>query len=145
MKPTLKAAIFACMPISSFADTVTVPSAGSVSETVERLKASVEAAGARVFGVVDFGGGVRSIGQDIGELQLVIFGDPRIGAAALSADRMAALDLPGKVLVYDTANGTAMAYEVPADMLAEWKIPSDAPVLRVMADTLSGITAAAAE
>ena len=145
MKLILKAALFACVPVSSFAETVTVPSLGSVSETVERLKASVEAAGARVFGVIDFGGGVKSIGQDIGELQLVIFGDPRIGIAALSADRMAALDLPGKVLVYDTENGTAMAYEVPADTLAEWKIPSDAPVLQVMADTLNSITAAAAE
>ena len=145
MNLILKAAIFACVPISSFAETVAVPSAGSVSETVERLKASVEATGARVFAVVDFGGGVKSIGQDIGELQLVIFGNPRIGAAALSADRMAALELPGKVLVYDTGNGTAMAYQIPHDMLAEWNIPSDAPVLQVMADTLNSITAAAAE
>jgi len=74
----------------------------------------------------------------------VIFGDPRIGAQALSADPMAALDLPAKVLVYDTRSGTAMAYEVPADMLAEWNVPSDAPVLQVMADTLDKITTAAA-
>ena len=87
---------------------------------------------------------MKSIGQDIDELQLMIFGNPGIGAAALSADRLAALDIPGKVLVYDTGNGAAMAYEVPADMLAEWNIPSDAPVLQVMADTLSSITAAAA-
>jgi len=145
MKRLLTAAILACMPAAAFADTMVVPSAGSVPETVERLKASVEDAGARVFSVVDFGGGAKSIGEDIGELQLVIFGDPRIGAAALSADPMAALRLPGKVLVYDTGSGTAMAYEIPADMLAEWSIPSDAPVLQVMADTLDKITTAAAK
>ncbi len=145
MKRLLTAAILACVPAASFAETVVVPSAGSVPETVERLKASVEDAGARVFSVVDFGGGVKSIGKDIGDLQLVIFGDPRIGAQALSADPMAALDLPAKVLVYDTGSGTAMAYEVPADMLAEWSIPSDAPVLQVMADTLDKITTAAAK
>ena len=122
-----------------------MPSAGSVPETVERLQAAVEEAGARVFTIVDFGGGVRSIGQDFGELQLVIFGDPRIGAAALSADGMAALDLPGKVLVYETEGGTAMAYEVPADLLAGSDIPADAPVLQVMADTLDRITEAAAD
>lgn len=38
-----------------------------------------------------------------------------------------------------------MAYEVPADMLSEWSIPSDAPVLQVMADTLDKITTAAAK
>jgi uncharacterized protein (DUF302 family) len=145
MKTILQAAIVACLPTTAFAGPVIVPSEGSVSETVERLKASVESAGARVFGVVDFGGGVKSIGEDVGEIQLVIFGDPRIGAAALSADRMAALDLPGKVLVYDTGSGTEMAYEVPAEMLAEWNIPSDAPILQVMANTLDKITTAAAK
>jgi uncharacterized protein (DUF302 family) len=138
-------AILAFIPAAAFAEPVIVPSAGSVSETVERLKASVVDAGARVFGVIDFGGGAKSIGKDIGDLQLVIFGDPRIGAAALSADPMAALDLPAKVLVYDTGSGTEMAYEKPADMLAEWSIPSDAPVLRAMADTLNKITTAAAK
>lgn len=145
MKLILKAAVLACLPTASFAEPVIVPSAGSVSETVERLKASVEEAGARIFGVVDLGGVVKSIGEDVGDLQLVIFGDPRIGAPALSADPMAALDLPGKILVYDTGDGTAMAYEVPADELAEWNIPSDAPVLQVMADTLDQITSAATE
>lgn len=144
MKRLLTAAILICVPAASFAETVVVASAGSVPETVERLKTSVEDAGARVFSVVDFGGGVKSIGKDIGELQLVIFGDPRIGAQALSADPMAALDLPAKVLVYDTGSGTAMAYEVPADMLAGRSIPSDAPVLQLMADTLDRITTAAA-
>ncbi len=96
-------------------------------------------------GVVDFGGGVRSIGQNVGKLQLVIFGDPRIGAAALSADRMAALDLPAKVTVYETEGGTAMACEVPADMLPGSDIPADTPVLQVMADTPDKITEAAAD
>lgn len=57
---------------------------------------------------------------------------------------MAALDLPGKVLVYSTSEGSAMAYEVPAEMLAEWNIPADAPVLQAMARTLKTITTAAA-
>ena len=145
MKTIIKAAIVALIPTAAFAEPVIVPSEDSVPETVERLRASVEGAGARVFGVVDFGGGVRSIGEDVGEVQLVIFGDPRIGAKALSADRMAALDLPGKILVYNGENGTEMAYEVPAEMLAEWNIPANAPILQVMADTLDRVTAAAAE
>ena len=145
MKLILKAAVLACLPAASLAEPVIVPSAGSVSDTVQRLTASVEGAGMNVFTVVDFGGGIRSIGKDVGELQLVIFGDPRIGAPALSADKMAALRLPGKVLVYDSGSGTEMAYEVPAEMLAESDITSDAPVLQVMADTLDRITSAAAQ
>ncbi len=144
MKRTLTAIFFATLPAAANSEPVIVPAAGTVPETVERLKASVEAAGGRVFGVFDFGGGIRSIGEDVGEVQLVIFGDPRIGAQALSADRMAALDLPGKILVFDTAEGSAMAYEQPTEMLAEWKIPADAPVLEMMSRTLGAVTSAAA-
>ena len=145
MKLILKAAILACMPTAALAEPVIVPAEGSVSDTVQRLTASIEGAGAKAFGIVDFGGGVRSIGEDVGDIQLVIFVNPRLAVPALSADRMAALSLPGKVLVYDNGNGTEMAYEVPAEMLAKWDIPSDAPVLQVMADTLDRVTSAAAE
>lgn len=145
MKLICKAVIFACLPTAALAEPVIVPANGSVSDTVQRLTASVEGVGARVFHVVDFGAGIRSVGEDVGDIQLVIFGDPRIGAQALSADRMAALRLPGKVLVYDSENGTEMAYEVPAEMLAEWDVPPDAPILQTMADTLDRITSAAAE
>ena len=139
------AAILTSLPAISLAETLVVPATGSVPETVERLKTSIENAGSRVFTVVDFGGGAKSVGEDIGDLQLVVFGNPKIGAAALSADPMAALRLPAKVLVYDTGSGSAMAYEAPGDMLAGSNIPPDAPILTLMADALDKITAAAAE
>lgn len=145
MKPNLTTIILAAFPAAAAAEPVVVPSDGSVSETVERLKTSIDSAGGRLFCVIDFGGGIRSIGEDVGEVRLVIFGDPRIGAEALSADRMAALDLPGKVLVYDTPDGSAMAYKRPREMLADWKIPADAPVLDAISSTLGEITSAAAE
>jgi len=145
MKRIVTATILATLPAMACAEPIIVPSDGTVPETVERLTASVEEAGGRVFGVVDFGGDIRSIGGDVGEVQLVIFGDPRIGELALSADPMAALDLPGKVLVFGTADGTAMAYMRPAEMLAEWDIPADAPVLEMMLRTLDAVTSAAAQ
>ena len=141
MTRIISAAILALVPAMTAADPVIVPSAGSVTETVERLKSSIESAGGRVFGVFDFGAGIRSIGEDAGEVQMVIFADPRIGAQALSADRMAALDLPGKILVFDTPEGSAMAYKRPAEMLAEWDVPADAPVLEAMSRTLGAVTA----
>lgn len=144
MKQILTAVILATLPMMAAAEPVIVPSEGSVPETVDRLKTSIASAGGRVFGVIDFGSGIRSIGEDVGEVQLVIFVDPRIGAEALSADRVAGLDLPGKVLVYDTPEGSAMAYHQPAEMLAEWDIPANAPVLETMSRTLGAVTAGAA-
>ena len=145
MKPILTAAILACLPAAAAAAPVTVPTSGSVADAVARLETAVADAGGRVFTVVDFGGGAKSVGEDIGNIQLVIFGDPRIGAAALSIDSMAALDLPGKILVYESGGETVMAYDQPAEMLAEHDFPPDAPIFERMSDTLERITTAAAE
>ena len=118
---------------------------GTVPETVERLTLLHRGRGLRVFTVVNFGDGARGVGEDIGDIQLVIFGDPVIGAAALSLDPLAALDLPAKVVVRDGGAGTQIVYEQPAEMLAAWAIPPDGPLIARMEETLSGITAAAQE
>lgn len=145
MKRLLTMTLMVAFSETAQAEPVIVPTASTVPETVKRLTDAVNASGGKVFCTVDFGRGIRSIGEDVGEVQLVIFGDPRIGAQALSADRLAALDLPGKVLVYDTAEGAEMAYAQPAEMLAEWNIPAEAPVLERMARTLEAVTSGAAK
>ncbi len=125
MKTNLASLVLACVPALATADPITLDAAGSVPDTVERLKATIEDAGLRVFTVVDFGGGAKSVGEDIGDIQLLIFGDPKIGAAALSFDPLAALDLPAKVLVRDGEDGTEIVFVQPAEMVAEWQIPLD--------------------
>ncbi|MGR3320941.1 MAG: DUF302 domain-containing protein [Pseudooceanicola sp.] len=145
MKTCAATLALACLPALATADPITLDAAGSVPDTVERLKASIEGAGLRVFSVVDFGGGARSVGEDVGDIQLVIFGDPKIGAAALSFDPLAALDLPAKVLVRSGSGGTQIIYEHPAEMIAQWAIPSDGPLIAQMEETLRGITTASVE
>ena len=144
MKRTLGIIAAALAPTLATAEPIVVPADGTVQETVERLQETVTAAGARVFTVINFGAGSKSVGQDIGDIQLVVFGNPRIGAAALSEDPMAALDLPAKILVYATEKGTQMAYETPSEMLAGRNIPASAPVLQAMLDTLDHVATSAA-
>ena len=59
MQRILASAVVALVPLVAAADPVVVTGTGTVSETVDRLKASIKSAGARVFGVFDFGGGIR--------------------------------------------------------------------------------------
>ena len=138
-------ALLAILPTLAFAEIVTVPAAGSVPETVEKLTAAIDGAGAKVFAIVNHGAGAESIGEDVGDMQLVIFGNPKVGTPAIAADPLSGLDLPLKVLVYETANGTVLAYEAPAAMLGDRSVPGDAPFLNVMSGALGKLTGAAAE
>ncbi|MDH3264096.1 MAG: DUF302 domain-containing protein [Paracoccaceae bacterium] len=126
-------------------DIVRVESARDVAATMDALQAAAEGAGATVFARVDHGAGARSVGSDIGDSQLLIFGNPALGTPAIEADRLAGLYLPLKVLVFEDGDGKVwLAYEPPAETLDDLAIESDAEVLAKMAGALQALTAAAA-
>ena len=145
MRHALAGLVLALMPLAAAAEIVQVESSRDVAATVEALAAAVEAAGAKVVARVDHGAGARSIGTEIGEAQLVIFGNPAVGTPAIEADRLAGLYLPLRVLVYADADGTVwLAYETPEGMLDGLAIDPGAEVLGRMAGALRNLTAAAA-
>ncbi len=114
------AGILMAVTAAGAAELVTAPSERSVDETVTKLTETIEGAGARVFAVVDHGGGAQSVGEDVGASKLVIFGSPAVGTPAIVADRNAGLFLPLKALVYEDADGAVfIVYEDPGAMLSE--------------------------
>ena len=89
----------------------------SVADTVERLVAAIDSAGAKVFAVVDQDGEAERVGLLLRETKLVIFGNPAGGTPVMQAAPLAALDLPLKILVWrDDAGAVWMTY-VSADWL----------------------------
>ena len=149
MKPLHAVALSASLVLVPLATTaeegpMTTAASGSVAETVAALSAAIEAAGARVFAVIDHGAGAQAVSKDVGEMQLLVFGNPAIGTPAILDDPMAGLRLPLKVLVFEGADGTTqMAWETPAAMLAGLDIPADAAYLGKMAGALENLTNAA--
>ena len=77
----------------------------SVDQTVARLTKLIEAKGAKLFAVVDHSGEARAAGLAMPNTKLVIFGAPKAGTPMMLAEPSAALDLPLKVLVAESATG----------------------------------------
>ncbi|MDV7144311.1 DUF302 domain-containing protein [Tropicimonas sp. TH_r6] len=126
------------------ADVVTVPSASGVMSTMDALEAAVEKAGATVFARVDHAGGANSVGLELSDSQLLVFGNPKLGTPAMQDDPLAGLYLPLRVLVYQDADGKVwLAYEDPEEMFDDLEISDDAPYLEKMKGALSKLTASA--
>ncbi|WP_292284893.1 DUF302 domain-containing protein [Marivita sp.] len=145
MKHVLFAASLALAAAPGFAGDnglVRKDSAMDVTETVDAMVASMQAAGITVFARVDHGAGAQSIGEDIGASQLLIFGTPKVGTPAIQDDPVAGLYLPLKVLVFENAMGdTRIVYQDPAAMLgALGGVSEDAPYLRTMSGALVRFT-----
>ncbi|AVO37353.1 DUF302 domain-containing protein [Pukyongiella litopenaei] len=127
-------------------DLVRVKTGKSVTAAMDALQTAVEGAGATVFARIDHGAGARTVDIDLGDVQLLIFGNPKMGAPVMSADPIAGLFLPLKVLAYADKDGQVwLIYEDPEETLDDLEVDDVHPVIGKMRGALEKLTAKAAE
>ncbi len=131
--------LFAFMALNA-ANLVTKSSNNSVNATISKMEKIMKKKGITVFKVIDFRAGAKSIGADMTEAKLIIFGNPKLGTRIMQRDIRAAIELPMKILVYKDFNGkTQMEYKNPKDLESKYNL-SDCSVLSKMAGALNKIT-----
>jgi uncharacterized protein (DUF302 family) len=96
---------------------ITKSSAHSVPETVTRFTDLLSAKGVKVFAVIDQQAEAESVGLELRETTLVIFGSPKAGTPVMAAAPLSAVDLPLKALIWDDGGQTKVTYTSP-DALA---------------------------
>ncbi|MCO6382829.1 DUF302 domain-containing protein [Oceanicola sp. 502str15] len=134
----------AASPALADDDIINVPATGSVAEVADRLVAAIEGAGATVFARVDHAGGGETAELELAPMELVIFGNPKLGTPAIQDNPMAGLALPMKVLIWeDDAGAVQLSYQDPEEMLDEVGVDDDLPVIAQMEGALKKLTGAA--
>ncbi|MEM7056313.1 MAG: DUF302 domain-containing protein [Pseudomonadota bacterium] len=104
-----------------------------VSETIDRLAAAVEGAGAKVFARIDHAKGAASVDLDLRPTELLLFGNPKLGTPVMQASQSAGMDLPLRAVAYEQEDGTViLAFRDPAYLSDDHGVPADAPVLQKM-------------
>ena len=119
MKKRLIVLLFVLLPTLVLADDALQqkPSKHSVQETMDRLQGLVTEKGMTVFARIDHRQNAVAIGKNLGEAQLLIFGNPGLGTRIMANDIRAGLDLPLRVLVYaDPMGQTQILYHDPKTM-----------------------------
>lgn len=133
--------ILAAGPVA--ADLITKTSPHSVSDTVDKLIAAVEGAGAKVVARVNHAAAAGSVDMDLRPTEMVMFGNPKLGTPAMQSAQAAGLDLPLRVVVWEAEDGTVfLAYHDPAD-LAALGVPANSEVVKMMTGALDKLTGAA--
>ena len=144
MKHYLIAAAFVLASLPAQAGMITKTSAHSVGDTIDRLAAAVEKAGAKVFARVDHAKGAASVNAELRPTQMLMFGNPKLGTPAIQASQSMGLDLPLRVVAWQEEDGTVMVgYHDPADVAAMHGLPADHPTIARMQGALGKLTGAA--
>ena len=110
----------------------------SVDDTVERLKAILQASGAVLFGLVDHSGEAEKVGLEMKPTKLLIFGNPKAGTP-LILPSPSTHDLPLKMLVWEDAAKKAWISSTAQNMLKRHGFPEDLlPNISVLRKLASG-------
>jgi len=105
---------------------ISVPSAHSVTATVEKLQAMLQAKGVTLFAVIDHSGEAEKVGLKMPPTKVLIFGNPKGGTPLMLAAPSIAIDLPLKILVAEDAAGqVSISYNAPEYLQARHHLPAE--------------------
>ncbi len=105
---------------------ISKPSNHSVDQTVENLKAILQAKGVTLFALVDHSGEAAKVGLKMPPTKLLIFGSPKAGTPLMLAAPTIAIDLPLKILVSEDAQGKVwVSYNSPAYLQQRHGVPQE--------------------
>jgi uncharacterized protein (DUF302 family) len=110
----------------------TADSPHSVTDTVGRIVAALDARGITVFARVDHAAGARGAGLELADEQLLVFGDPRAGTGLMQEDATVGYELPLRMLVWDDRGQTRIGWRPPAELGTEYSLAAHTEVLKGM-------------
>ncbi len=114
------------MTLSKGNGIVEIASNHSVDQTVEKLKAILEAKGVNLFALVDHSGEAEKVGMMMPPTRLLIFGSPKAGTPLMLAAPSIAIDLPLKILVSEDNHGKVwISYNSSEYLQERHNLPKD--------------------
>ena len=105
---------------------------------------TLTAAKAPVFATVDHRANAQGAGLDMTGARVVIFGNPAVGTALMQAAPEAALNLPLKILVWESPDGVMLSWSDPAWIAGRYGADPNLEVVAKMRGMLEKLTSAAA-
>lgn len=116
----------------------------SVTKTLDRLTAIMQKKGITIFARIDHGAGAKGVGLELKATELLIFGNPKLGAPLMQAKREIGVDLPLKALAWqDDAGKVWLGYTAPGALKARHGVSGRDEVFKKMTGVLDKLTNAA--
>jgi len=133
---------------SSFAidGMIDIKSNHSVKATADKFEKILLSKGMTVFARIKHSAAAKKVGINIDDMELVIFGNPKVGSPLMKCAPTVGIDLPQKALIrQDSHNNVWISYNDPSYLKNRHNIQGCDKVLKKVSGALSKLTGAAAK
>ncbi|GCE21387.1 DUF302 domain-containing protein [Dictyobacter kobayashii] len=118
------------VPPTSVEGVITKASPHSVEETLERLEDIIRNHGMRLFTHINHSWEAQQVGLKMQEAHVLIFGNPKAGTPIMVASPLIALELPLKVLVWQSDDDHVwVSYPSVTDLAKRYAVPRSWPAI----------------
>ncbi|MGB3802169.1 MAG: DUF302 domain-containing protein [Lewinella sp.] len=115
--------------------------AGSVDSVYMNLRSAIAGNSAlTIVAELDHQANAASVNMELPPIRLIVFGNPNLGTPLLLEEQSIGIDLPQKMLVYESAAGeVTIAYNDPFFLADRHDVDGDLPQLSTISDALEGL------
>ncbi len=119
-------------------------SSHDVKTTANRLENTLREKGMSVFIRINHAEGAQKVGIKLRSTEVIIFGNPKVGAPMMQCGQTIAIDLPQKALIWeDEAGQVWLSYNDPQYLAKRHGITGCVEVIKKIKKALSNFTNAA--
>ena len=112
----------------------------SVAETGDRLVTLLEERRLNLFARIDHAQNAASVGKDLRDTQLFIFGNPNVGTPLMQCNQSVGIDLPQKMLIWqDESNQVHLAYNDPHYLMDRHALNDCKPIIERISQVLDDL------
>ena len=123
---------------------INVKSNHSVKETADRLETVLKQKGMTVFTRINHAAGAKRVGKILRPTELIIFGNPKVGAPLMQCSQTVGLDLPQKALIWEDEAGLVwFSYNDPVYLDKRHGLAKCSQVLKKVENALRNFAIAA--
>ena len=134
------------LPLSAESGLVHLKSSYDVKNTAQRLEMILNEKGMTVFMRINHSEGARKEGKKLRPTELVIFGNPKVGAPLMQCSQTVAIDLPQKALIWQDENGQVwLTYNDPQYLAMRHEMGGCKAVLDKVRNALNNFAKAATQ
>ncbi len=88
----------------------------------------------KIFARFNHGKEARDVNLQLADTEVLVFGDPKVGTFLMQDDISIAIELPLKILAWQTDAGTKIAYQNPELIAQPYSINTHAEIIHKMKD-----------
>lgn len=123
---------------------INVKSSHDVKVTAERLAENLKMKGMTVFARINHAEGALKVGKILRPTEVIIFGNPKVGAPLMQCGQSVGIDLPQKALIWkDEAGDVWLSYNDPKYIAKRHGITGCDEVIKKIENALSNFSKAA--